>query len=53
MSFLKVKCGDCSNEQVIFARAATQVDCLVCGTNLAQPTGGRATIKAEIVAKLS
>ncbi len=50
--FVKVKCGDCSNEQVVFDRAASTVNCLVCGTTLAECTGGEARIKAEIVAEL-
>ncbi len=50
--FLKVKCSDCGNEQVVFARAASKVDCLVCGANLATPTGGTASFKGEIVATL-
>ncbi|MCA1819239.1 MAG: 30S ribosomal protein S27e [Halobacteriales archaeon] len=49
--FLKVKCGDCGNEQVAFNRPATKVNCLVCGATLAQPSGGEATFK-EIVATL-
>jgi small subunit ribosomal protein S27e len=52
MSFLKVKCPDCSNEQVVFARAATIVKCDACGATLATPTGGTAVIRAEVVAKL-
>jgi len=45
--FLKVKCPDCSNEQVIFGSAATVVKCLACGKTLAKPIGG----KAEILTK--
>lgn len=47
--FLKVRCTDCSNEQVVFSRAATQVQCLVCGTSLVQPTGGTAVFKGEVL----
>ncbi len=50
--FLKVKCPDCSNEQTIFARAATNVGCIACGATLATPTGGAAVLKAEVLAKL-
>lgn len=50
--FLKVKCPDCSAEQVMFARAASQVDCLVCGTTLATPTAGTAVVKGQIVKTL-
>jgi small subunit ribosomal protein S27e len=51
--FLKVRCRDCGNEQVIYDRAATLVSCLVCGATLAEPTGGKADIKAEVVEVLS
>jgi len=50
-SFVKVKCPDCENEQVIFEKASTIVDCIVCGTVLAETTGGKALIKAEIVSQ--
>lgn len=50
--FLKVKCSECSNEQTVFSRAATEVKCLVCGATLAKPTGGSAVLKGELVAKL-
>ncbi len=47
--FLKVKCNDCENEQVIFGSASTVVSCLVCGRTLAEPSGGKALIKTQIV----
>lgn len=47
--FLKVVCGKCKNEQIIFNKAATYVKCLVCGNELAQPTGGKAKIKAKVI----
>ncbi len=47
--FVKVKCPDCENEQVIFDHPAIQVKCLVCGRTLAEPTGGKGKIKAEII----
>lgn len=50
--FVKVKCPDCENEQIIFDRACTQIDCIVCGSNLATPAGGKAQIKAEIISEL-
>lgn len=52
MTFLKIKCTDCGNEQIVFERAASQVGCLACGATLATPTGGRATLKGELVSKL-
>ena len=47
--FVKVKCGQCKNEQVIFNKAATEVKCLVCDEVLAAPTGGKTEIKAKII----
>ena len=48
--FLKVKCPDCENEQLVFEKATSVVECPVCGRVLAEPTGGKAVIKADIVA---
>ncbi len=48
-SFVKVKCPNCGNEQIIFLRASTVVSCHVCGSTLAVPTGGKAEIKGEIL----
>lgn len=47
--FVKVKCHGCGNEQTIFGRAATEVTCIKCNEVIAQPTGGKAAIKAEIL----
>ncbi|MDO5844064.1 MAG: 30S ribosomal protein S27e [Methanocorpusculum sp.] len=48
--FLKVKCPDCENEQLVFEKATSVVECTVCGRVLAEPTGGKANIKADVVA---
>jgi len=47
--FIKVKCEKCKNEQVIFEKIASEVKCLVCGEVLAEPTGGKARIKAKVL----
>ena len=47
--FLRVKCSDCGNEQVIFGCAASTIKCLVCEKILATPTGGKALVKTEIL----
>ncbi|HDJ51202.1 MAG TPA: 30S ribosomal protein S27e [Thermoprotei archaeon] len=47
--FLKVRCKECGNEQIIFERASTVVKCNVCDAILARPTGGKAEILAEIL----
>ena len=50
--FLRVKCEDCGNEQVVFDRAASVVLCQVCGATLAKPAGGKAAIRGEILGVL-
>ncbi|AIF69107.1 30S ribosomal protein S27 [Palaeococcus pacificus DY20341] len=47
--FIKVKCIDCGNEQIVFNKPATKVRCHVCGATLVEPTGGKGIIKAKIV----
>ncbi|MEM4347858.1 MAG: 30S ribosomal protein S27e [Candidatus Altiarchaeota archaeon] len=47
--FLRVKCDDCGNEQVIFNHAKTIVKCLVCDKVLAIPKGGLAEINSKVI----
>ena len=47
--FVKIKCHECGNEQVIFGRASTEVKCTKCAAVVAIPRGGKAAIKAEIL----
>jgi len=47
--FIKVRCKDCENEQVLFNKASTVVSCHICGAKLAIPKGGKAIIKGEIL----
>lgn len=46
--FLKVVCK-CKNEQIVFDKAASKVNCLVCGAELVEPKGGKAKIKARVI----
>jgi len=46
--FLKVKCLECGNEQIIFGCASTHVKCLVCDKVLALPCGSKAKIRTQI-----
>ncbi|ESS08996.1 MAG: SSU ribosomal protein S27E [uncultured archaeon A07HN63] len=48
-NFVTVKCNDCENEQSVFEKTATVVNCAVCGTTLATPTGGKAEIDHEVL----
>lgn len=47
--FIKVKCLKCKNEQNIFGKVSSKVECLVCGEVMAEPTGGKSRIKARIL----
>ncbi len=47
--FVQVKCPDCSNEQVLFVKAASPVTCLVCGSTLAAPSGGLVEVRAKVI----
>ena len=47
--FVKVRCTKCKNEQIIFSKTATLVNCLVCEKALCEPTGGKCNIKGQIL----
>jgi len=47
--FIKVRCSKCKNEQIIFGNASNVVLCLVCGKELAYPTGGKSKISARVL----
>ncbi len=47
--FIKVRCNKCKNEQIIFGKPASKVNCLVCGINLVGATGGKGKIKARVL----
>jgi len=49
-NFLRVKCPQCGNEQLVFSHAVNVVKCNVCASPLAEPTSGKAKIKGEITA---
>jgi len=51
--FLRVKCLNCGNQQIIFGCAAIDVKCLVCSKTLVQSTGGKARILTKILEVLS
>ena len=48
-SFVRVKCLKCGNEQMVFCSAVNKVICNVCGIEIAEPAGGKAKIKGEVV----
>ena len=47
-NFLRVKCLDCDNEQIIFDRAASDVKCIICEKTMIKSRGGKAKIIAHI-----
>ncbi|RLF48348.1 MAG: 30S ribosomal protein S27e [Thermoplasmata archaeon] len=47
--FVRVKCPDCGNEQIVFNKPATKVTCLICGALLAEPTGGKGRFLGEVL----
>jgi len=47
--FIKVRCSKCKNEQVVFGKSSSKIDCLVCGTPLAESSGGKTRVKARIL----
>ncbi len=47
--FIKVRCPKCKNEQIVFGKVSSHVTCLVCGKRIAEPTGGKAKVKARIL----
>lgn len=47
--FVKIRCPKCKNEQIVFGKASTKVGCLVCGKELADPTGGKTRVKARVL----
>ncbi|MAG38521.1 30S ribosomal protein S27e [Candidatus Woesearchaeota archaeon] len=47
--FIKLRCSKCKNEQTVFGKSASKIECLVCGKILAEPTGGKTDVKARIL----
>ncbi len=47
--FVRVKCDDCENEQIVFDHASTTVRCNVCGRSLVIARGGKSEIKTQII----
>lgn len=47
--FLKVRCSECGNEQIIFNKPSTKVECNNCDSLLCEPTGGLGNVKNNIV----
>ncbi|MCD6571924.1 MAG: 30S ribosomal protein S27e [Thermoplasmata archaeon] len=50
--FIRVRCKDCGNEQVLFNKCSTKIFCHICSSILAEPKGGKAEVKGEILEEL-
>ncbi len=48
-SFIKIRCNQCSNEQIVFEKPASNIKCRVCGKLVVKSTGGKGKFLAEIV----
>lgn len=46
--FIKIKCPDCSNEQITYSKISSPVTCNICGNTIARPTGGTLETTSEI-----
>lgn len=51
-SFFLVKCTNCGNEQIVFSHVASKVNCKICNTVLAEPSGGRSMIRGQVIRDL-
>jgi small subunit ribosomal protein S27e len=51
-SFLRVRCPDCGNEQIVFSEAKRKVTCNICKAVITEPGGGKASIRGEIAGVL-
>ena len=47
--FIKVRCPKCKNEQVVFGKPSTIINCLVCSGELVKPSSGKGKIKARVL----
>lgn len=47
--FIKVRCSKCKNEQIVFGKAASKIDCLVCGEGMAVSSGGKTDFDTRIL----
>jgi len=50
--FLLVKCPDCDEERILFSNSAKDVGCKGCGRKLAERTGGKVRVDAQVIKRL-
>lgn len=47
--FIKVRCQKCKNEQIVFGKSSTSVECLVCGRDLLKTKGGKCELTSRVL----
>ncbi len=47
--FIRVRCPKCKNEQILFGKSSTKINCLVCQKTIGESRGGKSRIKARIL----
>ena len=51
-AFLLIKCSNCGNEQIVFSSPTVDIKCKVCGSVIAQRTGGKARTFGTVLERL-
>ena len=51
-SFVLIKCPDCGEERVMFSASTREVTCKGCGRKLAERTGGKVRVDAQVIKRL-
>ncbi len=51
-NFLKIKCKNCGNEQIIYSKISSTVTCSICGSVIAKPTGATLATSGELIEKV-
>ncbi|MDG7044188.1 MAG: 30S ribosomal protein S27e [Nitrososphaerota archaeon] len=51
-SYLLIRCKKCATERIVFSNSTTAIKCDGCGEELVVPSGGMASINADIVKRL-
>lgn len=47
--FLKITCGECGEEDMVYSHASTKVACTSCGNEIAKPTGAKAKVHGKVL----
>jgi len=46
---MKIRCTECNNEQVMFEKSSSNINCLVCNKPLATSKGGKSEITGRVL----